>query len=559
MALFKKKDVALPAGKAAVKSGALRAAKKVKTSSIAKFILFVGDEGAVLVHSKNNVVKSRQFVSDASKTNLDTLKSYMASDTKSPLLMVTDNIDQSYIQQTLPPVSSLSVQKLIKRRLDRDFGANDIKGAIPLGREASGRKDWNFMMVALEKTPQISAWLDFVLELPNPFDGICLAAVEVENIVRNLDFALEEIHGESGSEWKFFVSHNKVGGFRQVILRKGRIIFTRMAQPMGESTPEVIAGNIEQEMTSTIEYMRRLSFDAQSGLDIYIIASAAIKAALDKSKFNSRNIYIMTPFEAAHHLNIEGATQPTDQFGDVVLATSIGSMKKHVLTLMTSDATQLNKMSRGILYERVLAVAITIGGILYAGSVGYDIYEGYSAGGELAQQKAEQEKHLAELREKIASSGMDIEKTSDMIDMYKKLTQQMLSPASVIPGLQSALKPPIVVKSFEWSLEGSNPSEVTTSSPPAQKMVFTFTLQFPGVTNAEGFKAVSKKLRDDLQQALNVKAEDIAFGKVPPAFTESDKLDVTIGGNEPAAPANPSLELELVVKKIIELPSDKSK
>jgi len=408
------------------------------------------------------------------------------------------------------------------------------------------------MMVALEKTPQITAWLDFILELPNPFEGICLAAIEIESVIKNLDYALYDTYGESTSEWKFFVSHNKVGGFRQVIMRNGRIIFTRMAQPMGESAPEVIAGNIEQEMTSTIEYMRRLSFDAQSGLDIYIIAASGIKTAIDKSKFNARHVHIFTPFEAAQYLGIEGATQATDQFGDVLLASVIGSLKKRVLTLMTPEARRLANMSRWLLYERVGVITAILGGIVYTGTIVYDIYEQYSMQSELEQQKEDKGKQLKDLHQKMDSAGMDIDKTSDVIDLYKQLMLQSLSPTSAIPGLQSVLKPPVIVKSVEWSLEGNNPSEATTANPPPQKMVFVFVLQFPGVINADGFKTVSQKLLDDLQKTLNIKPGDAAFTKVPSAFSESDKLDVTFGSNGPTSLATgQSPDVELTVKKEI--------
>src|SRR5690606_17941331 len=115
-------------------------------------------------------------------------------------------------------------------------------------------------------------------------------------------------------------------------LRGGRIIFTRLAQPVGESSAEVIAGSIEQEMLSTIEYMKRLSFSPQTGkLDIYIVASSNIKAAIDAKRFNATTFQILTPFEVAQHLKIEGAAQPTDQFGDVIMAALIGASKKHVL------------------------------------------------------------------------------------------------------------------------------------------------------------------------------------------------------------------------------------
>ena len=242
-------------------------------------MLFVGDEGAILVYIKGNTVINRQFVPDASDQNLAELRDTIDDDPKAPIVMVIDSMDQTYIQQTLPPVSSFSVKKLIKRRLDRDFGANDIKGAIVLGREQAGRKDWNFLMVSLERSPQINLWLDFVSDLPNRFQGIYLVSIETEIMLKNLEQAMGVPKTGTGSKWKFFVSHNKVGGFRQVILRNGRIIFTRLAQPIGESTPEVIAGNIEQEMLTTIEYMKRLSFDPNDGLDIYVIASEGVKAA----------------------------------------------------------------------------------------------------------------------------------------------------------------------------------------------------------------------------------------------------------------------------------------
>ena len=67
-------------------------------------------------------------------------------------LFEIDSIDQVFVQQTLPPVSSMSVQKLINRRLEREFKPEDIKGALVLGKEKTGRKDWNFLMVSVEKS-----------------------------------------------------------------------------------------------------------------------------------------------------------------------------------------------------------------------------------------------------------------------------------------------------------------------------------------------------------------------------------------------------------------------
>ena len=215
---------------------------KYSATSGTKFALFLGDEGAILVYMKGATVLSRQFAPDAEEANLKVFQDVLSQDKRAPLYFIIDTMDQVFVQQTLPPVSSLSVGKLIKRRLDRDFGANDIKGALKMGREQTGRKDWNFLMVSVERTPYISSWLDFAAELPNRFAGIYLFSVEGERIIRYFEKAFSTPQDDGVSRWKLLVSHNKVGGFRQVILRDGRMVFTRMTQPIGDPTPEVIAG-----------------------------------------------------------------------------------------------------------------------------------------------------------------------------------------------------------------------------------------------------------------------------------------------------------------------------
>ena len=71
-----------------------------------RFVLFIGDEGTILLYMKKNVVLSRQFVPDTSEQHLEELRASIAADPQAPLSMVIDNLDQTYVQQTLPPVSS---------------------------------------------------------------------------------------------------------------------------------------------------------------------------------------------------------------------------------------------------------------------------------------------------------------------------------------------------------------------------------------------------------------------------------------------------------------------
>jgi hypothetical protein len=520
--------------------------KAAKTVSGARYVLFVGDEGTILIYIRGNQVQSRQYVPDASDQNLKDIRASLDNDPKAPLLMIIDSMDQSYVQQSLPPVSALSVNKLIKRRLDRDFGANDIKGAVLLGREQSGRKDWNFLMVSLERSRQLSMWLDFIYTLPNRFQGIYLLSVETETIVKNLERAMGVPKIGTGAKWKFFVSHNKVGGFRQVILHNGRIIFTRLAQPLGDSSPEVIAGNMEQEMQSTIEYMKRLAFDGSEELDIYIVASSAIKAAFDKNKFKANVFEILTPFELAQYLGIQGAAQPTDQFGDVILAAGISASPKHILTLTTPESKRYDQLYQLFRLQRAGAALIATGMVLYAFSLCYDIYSGYETSGDLDQKRTQHQAALNNLRDEIKRTNFDVDKMGDIIDLYQFLQKQRVDPLAFINKVQAVIKSPIVVKAVDWAVE----DRVGAGNKPglAPKTVVIMTLSFPGVTDVATFRVVSKKVIEDLKAIF--KDYDIAFTKLPSQFSETEKLDITFGDAVKPTATGEAQDVQLTIREL---------
>lgn len=458
-------------------------------------MLLIGDEGAILVSIKGNQVLSRQFVPDSSASNLDELRQTLAGSPKAPLMLVIDTMDQSYVQQTLPPVSSMSVGKLIKRRLDRDFGVNDIKAAIVLGREKSGRKDWNFLMIALEKSPQLTAWLDFILSLQNRFMGIYLLSVETEILLRYLHPPEPKADDAKESEWKFFVSHNKVGGFRQVILRGGRIVFTRLAQPIGESNAEVIAGSIEQEMLSTIEYMKRLSYNPAAGLDIYIVAGAAIRETIDTDKFMASNVYLLTPFEVAQQLGIEGATQPTDQFGDVILASMIGCSTKHVLKFSIPQSQKADGLYQMLMLQRALAFTGVLAMLGYAFYNIYDLYTHSVLMGELELRRNQEIKRLDDLRQEIRSTNVDVERVGDLIDLYRGLREEMISPLPFIVKIHPIVITPVRIQSIDWALQ-----EATVRKKGRQRILPTATSQqaLSTAAAAGGTKKVLPQMKADL-------------------------------------------------------------
>jgi|GEM_PF-600718 len=554
-----------------------------KATRGSKFIIFLGDDGIILVHMRNNVVLNRHFITGASEANLKEFSRFFVGNENAIVHLVIDTMDQQFVQQTMPPVSAMSVQKLIKRRLDRDFGVNDIKGAIVLGREKSGRKDWNFLMVSLERTQQVSTWLEYIHGLPNRFGGINLLSVETEIFLKNLNGAMGAPKEGSGSEWTFFVSHNKVGGFRQVILRNGRLVFTRMTQPIGESKPDVIAGNIEQEMLGTVEYMKRLGYNPASGLDIYIITSSGVRDMLDVSRFSGRVVHVLTPYEVAQHLGITGGTQPTDQFGDVVLAAAIGCARKHNLTMHPDQFQLSNTLFQVIRFQRVAVALATVGMVGYIATLGYEVFLQHQKSDELTRTLTRTKRQFDDLVAEIKAYNPNLEKANDMIDLYKQVVSEKVSPSIFLASITGIVKPPVFIKSVEWSLEGVNTSRrkagrtaaASTDSKAAsaggevasgsdkkftfskEKMVATIGLEFYDVFEQPGlFKKLSQKTLDDFKAALP--GFSIGYAALPKTVGENEKVQLNFSSKEAEAKAeaanenaNKPLEVSLIISGFV--------
>ncbi len=337
---------------------------KVRKVKGKKLVLSIGDEGAILTLVDNGVMTNRLFVASPTATDFVSL---IASAPEAPIAIYVDVVDQAYTQHTLPPVSKMNVKKLIERKLEKEYDPSDLKSAILLGREETLRRDWKYLFVSVRNIPPLSDWIESIVGLPNKFEGIFLLPVESMSFMEDLKVAMKDLT-PNPSSWQILISHNRIGGFRQVIYRDNKILFTRIAQPIGGQTPDIVAGNIEQETLNTIEYIRRLGFEDKSGLDLYIIVADEVKKSLDINVHTSNPPVIITPAKAAEGLGIPSAAEAKDRFGDVLMATHFAVTKKHHLKFSTDTAntvSTLENLSSAVVYA---TAAISIG------LVGYTLY-----------------------------------------------------------------------------------------------------------------------------------------------------------------------------------------
>lgn len=429
-----------------------------------QFILFIGDEGAILVYMEGRHVVKRLFAPNVEPANVRSLLDLLTMRPDIPLRLLVDAIDQSYVRHSLPPVSALSVGKLIKRRLERDFPAEDIKGAVMIDREKEGRKDWNYLLISLSATPLITRWLEWVSELPNPLRGVHLVPVEGENYVRAISKVISDKRGNKPSSWQLLVSHHKVGGFRQIVLKGGRLIFTRLAQPIGETVPEVIAGNIEQEVMNTIEYLKRLSFEDEQNLDIFIIVSEEIKQSIDRKKFKNEVVEIFTPYEAAQALQLDQAALPSDHFGDVVMAAAFGAERKKRLRLFNRSTQRLNQLDTAISLTRKLAALGTVLILLGIGMTAWEMFSLKQEHGALEEQQQVVQRTIDEVQASAKKLPDDLNRITDVISIYELFSKKDRGPQDFVAQLKPTLADGILVGSLHWSTvpDKANPNSGNT-------------------------------------------------------------------------------------------------
>jgi hypothetical protein len=479
-----------------------------------KFILIIGDDGAILVLVNKNKVEKRLFAVSPSLSDRREFHAVLTKYPLVPIFVLLDTMEQSYTKQTLPAVGALAISKLVKKRLDRDFAASDIKGAILLGRDETGRRDWIYMFASAPVTPVIADWMAYVSSLENKFTGIYMLPVEMETFVKSFQKTAFKDKKET-SNWQFLLTHNKTGGFRQVILQNGKVIFTRLIRPGKDVVPDIVAGNIEQEILNTVDYMRRLSFGEEDHMDVIAILSAEIKRSMANTKIRGKEIAIFTPYEAANALGMKDIVGEEDKFADLVLAVNFANSTS-ILKLEDPAMKMVNALLTFNALSTVAMMAIAPIFVIY---IGYMIFSIISVSRQIKtveDDKANIEKKWKDARKTDLYSIDDSNKIADVVSLHKKLSMG-ISPLDIVVKAGVSQRDYAMTKSFNWSYEK------TADNKQKESAVFNEEFSNTGASPEELFRNY------DIYRA-NLKKELVGYtvdiSELPQTITFEDKNKV---------------------------------
>lgn len=456
----------------------------------------IAEEGAVLSYARGDKLELRLSFGNTDEDR-ESLRDVLDSDPDSPVYLLIDVTDQTYQPQTFPAVSSFSIEKLVEKRLERDFPEDALKGGQFLSKSKTGRQEWIYMLVCCPRTEMINTWLDFVLPLPNPLAGILLLPLEIGTVVNQLDNSFMKPEARKRDRVQIFVSPNKAaGGFRQVAFKNGKIVFTRLINFSEEKYADVVAGNIEQDLLSSIEYLKRSTLKEGDLLNIYIIVSPDVKAALEKPRVAATSVIVMTPYELSKQLKLSNTALENDQYGDVVAAMAI-AQRKPTLAIHTKVTKMLYDLA---IAQRWVTAILILSVPLVLGMFGYIQYQTFQVGGNIDganKQLIEVNKKFEEVKNSVDYKVDDIYKITEIVSLHKTLTGSSQTPLSLIAKFNVIRGDDVLVQSIDWQVQEVPFQNRTTT-------IATFNVEFRNIGNSyqvlfKNFDSFVKRLKEEFK------------------------------------------------------------
>lgn len=290
-----------------------------------------------------------------------------------PVFVLFDGNDQTYRPEVLPKVSSLDLPKILRRKLEGAFPTYPVRAALRIkdkkNKDGGGPK---YLFAALPDTGMLENVARALYAAEVPIGGLSLLPVESADLLTSLAKKLDFSAGIA-SQWRVLISQHETGGLRQVVVKDGRLVLTRMIQIAEENMAgPAWVDEVVREFKASLSYLSRLKFVPAEGLDVMVICGETEKQAFAQKQqmFQATRLQCLTADEAMAALGLKIIRKQIVKplFGDIIHAGWLGQKSSMTLPVSMPTITKVQK-------PRAAAKAVV--GLLVLGALG--------AGGMLAR------------------------------------------------------------------------------------------------------------------------------------------------------------------------------
>jgi hypothetical protein len=437
-----------------------------------RFILLIGDEGAVLTHLVGRDVRRRCFAPGPDPESAELMVETLRKEPNTPIHVLVDVLEQQYREVDVPNVNIFDRSKLIRRKIAMTFPEDNLTGVLPIGGKAKG--EGKYLFAAVPPSAQLTAWLEFLQNVPNPVSGLSLLPVEAVALTTALRSQPAE-GAEAGRQWRLLLSRHRASGFRQVITHSDRLVFTRMTPGSDENaSPAAIIENIEREFASTVSYLRRLSFSEADRIELTVLAEPQVCEGLDAKRLRIKHLTCLTPAKAAQTLGLVNVADPDDGYSDVLYSAWFAQKQRPVLSIQTSHGKQTRLLDQAPRWLGRAAFAAGTVGAVYCGLTYHQIYTDAEALAEKTGQRSVLSIEKQGLEKKVGNLEVAPDRLAAVIDTNTSLNDATPRFSAVIQRISQNMDPQLRIARLDLSLKGQSQSIATRrfgkdTTPGAQK------------------------------------------------------------------------------------------
>lgn len=282
------------------------------------FGLAIGDDGALLLAPSTGrgaapIRFARHEDSDACAMLVRTLQSRP----RAPVLILEDSMSQEYRSDTLPNLRAADRRNLLKRRLRHYFPEAEtpvypgLACAFTLNK---ARDNAQALYVCLHREGPLALWLDNLKPCGNSLRGIAPLPLVGARL-------LGELEPSAMTDWHLLLSWQRTGGFRQIVVKDGAFIFTRMTPslPVG-SSPEYLVASLALDLQATLDYLRRLGLNEASPLRVTCLLPSSLHLAVQALPSSVSVQTTLTCRQACLRLGLDDSSADDTAGGDSVFA-----------------------------------------------------------------------------------------------------------------------------------------------------------------------------------------------------------------------------------------------
>ncbi|WP_395463485.1 hypothetical protein [Wolbachia endosymbiont of Cantharis cryptica] len=473
------------------------------SKSKSKFMLSIGEEGTILLYFKNNTLNKRYFVKDKNDKAVSDLNSCLSSDKKAPLYLVLNHADQNYSLQSIPRVNKISAYLSVKAKREHFTRNNDISSVFLVEKPNKFNQNWCYLLVSSKAKHLVEYWLSVFIEIGSNFKGILMFPIEINNMAKKVFY-------KDPNNWKIIVAATKTGGYRQVVLKENKMVFTRLVPFTNDNLPGIIAGGIYQEVQNTIRSLTKFGLKKNDPIDLCMVVSEDIKTSLSVINFSENSVSILTPYELGKLLGSELAVSEKDIFCDAIIL--FHSFKNKPTAIFNTKETKefylLNYLylnsSRIFLYFASILIVINILCLI-------NLHSNFNVAGNLSAKKEALDNQLIKLSKSYNVKKID--EVYDFININNILSKMEYSPLTQVKYVERLKVPGIELQSFEWNYNEA-------------KNYITTTLRFnfqPSKDVFHQYEELQKKLNN------NFRTYDVNISSLPAAEEQNISIDVKIG------------------------------